>query len=96
MGIFGLVVSKVLILNKGLADNATAGITNGQEMVAHYIKQRWPGALSDTVISMADVAGRGQEYDTGKGSDTAWWLWIFMRAIARSPLSLFRKPIGSS
>ncbi|KAF2475417.1 ThiJ/PfpI family protein, partial [Lindgomyces ingoldianus] len=38
------------------------GITNGQDMVAAYIRKRWPGTLSETVCKLADVGDRGQYY----------------------------------
>jgi transcriptional regulator GlxA family with amidase domain len=38
------------------------GITNGMDMVAVYMRQRWPGTLSETVLSMADVQPRNEDY----------------------------------
>ncbi|ORX93756.1 PfpI endopeptidase-like protein [Clohesyomyces aquaticus] len=58
----------------------SGGITNGQDMVAAYIRQRWPGSLSETVCAMADVGERGQYYTVGKTRDTAWWVWNIFRA----------------
>jgi hypothetical protein len=49
-------------------------------MVAHYIKKRWPGPISDTVCGMADVGDKGQDYVRGKTSDKAWWGFLMMRA----------------
>ncbi|KAF2175714.1 class I glutamine amidotransferase-like protein [Zopfia rhizophila CBS 207.26] len=56
-----------------------AGITNGQDMVAAYLRNRWPGRLSETVIAMADVGGRGQEYPTGDARNSAWWVFNIFR-----------------
>ncbi len=61
----------------------SAGITNGQDMVAAYIHEKWPGALSDTVCAMADVGDRGAEYKTGTIKENSWWLWLILRAWGR-------------
>lgn len=49
-------------------------------MVAAYIREKFPGPLSDTVCMLADVADRGQEYRTGKVKDNGLWLWAIVRA----------------
>ncbi|KAF2871398.1 ThiJ/PfpI family protein [Massariosphaeria phaeospora] len=61
----------------------SGGITNGMDMVAVYMRQRWPGALSDTVLTMADVVIRPQEYDTGKLGTNAWWVLHIFKAWLR-------------
>ena len=64
----------------GWADPDLGGITNGMDMVAVYMKQRWPGALSDTVLEMAEVVIRPQEYGTGKLGMNAWWVFHIFKA----------------
>lgn len=49
-------------------------------MVAVYIRKRWPGALSDTVLALADVEPRGEEYGERKGVFTGWFVWLIVRA----------------
>ncbi|KAF2008094.1 class I glutamine amidotransferase-like protein [Amniculicola lignicola CBS 123094] len=58
------------------------GITNGMDMVAAYMRQseRFEGQLVDTVLAIADVQDRGQEYKAGKVADSAWWVWNILRA----------------
>ena len=50
------------------------------DMVAVYMKQRWPGALSDTVLAMAEVEPRSIEYGQGKVRWTAWFVYCIGRA----------------
>ncbi|OCK83174.1 class I glutamine amidotransferase-like protein [Lepidopterella palustris CBS 459.81] len=61
----------------------SAGITNGQDMVAAYIRQRWPGPLAEVVCAMADVGQRGVEYENLAMSENAWWVWQIFRAWVR-------------
>jgi hypothetical protein len=49
-------------------------------MVAAYIKENYPGPLSDTVCALADVGHREQEYGTGATRETAWWIWLVFKA----------------
>jgi len=58
----------------------SGGITNGQDMVAEYIRVRWPGPLAEVVCNMADVGGRGVEYENGKAKENAFWVWQILRA----------------
>lgn len=58
----------------------SGGITNGQDMVAAYIRQRWPGPVANTVCAMADVGNRSAEYDNGSVKENAWWVWQIFRA----------------
>ncbi|KAF7592244.1 hypothetical protein BBP40_000445 [Aspergillus hancockii] len=37
--------------------------TNGMDMVATFIRQRWPGVLGTTVCDSADVSNRQKAYD---------------------------------
>ena len=65
------------------------GITNGQDMVAAYVREKWPGPLSDTVCAMADVGDREVEYKNGTVKENSWWLWLILRAWGRS---FWRRP----
>ncbi|KAF2020293.1 class I glutamine amidotransferase-like protein [Aaosphaeria arxii CBS 175.79] len=40
----------------------SGGITNGMDMMAVYLRQRWPGTLSEIVLSQADVEPRPADY----------------------------------
>ena len=59
----------------------TGGLTNGHDMVAAYIRERWPGVTTEAVLAMADVGNRGPEYKTGKAADNMWWLWQILRGL---------------
>lgn len=56
------------------------GITNGQEMVAEYIRQNFPGPAANAVLAMADVGTKGIDYPTGKPRETLWWLWQILKS----------------
>ncbi|OCL03526.1 PfpI endopeptidase-like protein [Glonium stellatum] len=58
----------------------SGGITNGQDMVAAYIRQRWPGPVTAVVCEMADIGSRDMEYNNGSTKDNAWWIWQIFRA----------------
>jgi hypothetical protein len=60
---------------------AQGGITNGLEMIAAFIKEKYPGPLSETICAMADVGDKGETYDTKGSVDTAWWLGQILRAL---------------
>lgn len=53
------------------------------DMVAWYMKQKLPSALADTVITMADVDIRPQEYNKGKVAFTAWFVWHIFKVWLR-------------
>lgn len=46
----------------------TGGVTNGQDMVAAYIRAKWPGPTAETVLAVADVSDRGDEYRVSNAS----------------------------
>jgi hypothetical protein len=73
-----LVLMPMLVLM--LICDVTGGITNGLDMVAAYLREKYPGPLSDTVCMLADVGDRGQEYRTGKVVSNGLWLWAIVRA----------------
>lgn len=81
--------SVILIVGTRLAVTDPAitilgGITNGLDMTAAYIRQRFPGPLADTVCALADVRDRGTQYETGKVREVAWWIWLIHRSWFRS------------
>lgn len=49
-------------------------------MVAAFLKEKYPGPLSDTVCALADVGDRRQDYKGGKVRENSWWLWTIFRA----------------
>jgi hypothetical protein len=57
-----------------------AGVTNGQDMVAAYLHEKFQTELADLVCAMAEVGDRGQEYDKGKVSNASWWVWLIFRS----------------
>lgn len=58
--------------------NRLGGITNGQDMVAAYIREKWPGPTTEAVLAAAD-GDRGAEYRTGQAAENVWWLWQIFR-----------------
>jgi len=58
----------------------SGGITNGQEMVAGYIRDNFPGPASEAVLAMADVGEKGVEYTKSKPRDTIWWLILILKS----------------
>ncbi|KAH9221466.1 PfpI endopeptidase-like protein [Leptodontidium sp. 2 PMI_412] len=59
----------------------SGGITNGQEMVAAYIREKFPGPAAEAALEMAGVGDKGIEYNRSKSGDTLWWLWQILKAI---------------
>ncbi|KAF8866388.1 PfpI endopeptidase-like protein [Acephala macrosclerotiorum] len=59
----------------------SGGITNGQEMVACYMKEKFPGPATEAAIAMADVGEKGIDYSKGKSAETLWWLWQILKAL---------------
>ncbi|KAF2654457.1 class I glutamine amidotransferase-like protein [Lophiostoma macrostomum CBS 122681] len=58
----------------------SGGITNGMDMVATYLRYRFPGALSDTVIKMAEVEIRPEQYEQRKPVFMASFVWLVFKA----------------
>jgi hypothetical protein len=50
------------------------------DMVATYMRHRWPGAATETVLEMADVQVRSQDYAKSKLGNNAWWVWHIFNA----------------
>lgn len=65
-----------------ITDDWEGGITNGQEMVAAYLRDTLPGPVTEAVIVMADVGDKGINYTKNKTSETVWWLWQILRALS--------------
>jgi len=42
-------------------------VTNGNDMIAAYLRQLYPGPLSQTVCAIADVGDRGQDFPPSDG-----------------------------
>ena len=53
------------------------------DMAAVYMKQRWPGTLSESVLAMAEVVPRPQEYDQSNTGFMAWFVFHIFRAWIR-------------
>jgi len=58
----------------------TGGITNGQEMVAAYLRAKFPGPTTEVVLALAEVGERGVNYSVGSTGNTLWWLWQILRS----------------
>jgi hypothetical protein len=50
-------------------------------MVAAFLKEKYPGPVSEFVCAMADVGEKGEQYDTKVGVDNAWFLGQILRAL---------------
>jgi hypothetical protein len=66
---------------------AVGGITNGLDLVAHYLRENYPPALVNTILAMADVPERSVKYDTGPTRDNMFFLWQVLRVL---PSAAFR------
>ena len=68
---------------KETTDNAifAGGITNGQDMVAAYIRENWPGPTANAVLAMADIGGRNVDYESSKAAEGAWFGWQILKAL---------------
>ncbi|KAK5091567.1 hypothetical protein LTR05_001752 [Lithohypha guttulata] len=58
----------------------SAGITNGHDCVAAYIKVHFDRELAEVVCRMADVGQRMQEYENGPVTEGVWWMSRVLRA----------------
>ena len=61
----------------------SAGITNGNDAIAAYIKKHFNLELAEIVCRMADVGDRPREYYTGQVAEGAWWLSRILRAVVK-------------
>lgn len=62
---------------------SSGGITNGNDLVAAYIRQseRWPGPIAEIACKMADVGDRGQTYREGQTSHALGFVWQLVKAM---------------
>lgn len=77
----GQVVSAFLLLMRSKINPRKGGITNGQEMVAAYMRETLRGPATEAALAMADVGERGIEYTKSKTVDTVWWLCQIIKAL---------------
>jgi hypothetical protein len=68
MEIFGQVVCRLFPSHRCSSNVELLGtITNGNDMIAAFLKQLYPGPLSTTVCAIADVGDRGQDFPKIEG-----------------------------
>ncbi|TGO20551.1 hypothetical protein BPAE_0286g00080 [Botrytis paeoniae] len=60
---------------------SSGGITNGLEMIAAYIRQKFPGPAAEAVMAMAHVGEKDVFYTNGNTKETLRWLWQILRAV---------------
>ncbi len=56
-----------------------AGITNGNDCIAAYIKTHFNQELSEIVCRMAEVGDRSRDYDAGQVAEGLWWVSRILR-----------------
>lgn len=61
----------------------SAGITNGHDCIAAYIRTHFDRELGDVVVRMADIGERSQKYDIGSVADGVWWITTILRALIK-------------
>ncbi|KAJ5198081.1 uncharacterized protein N7498_007198 [Penicillium cinerascens] len=66
------------------------GVTNGHDLVAAYLRAKYPAPLVNTVLAVADVTPRPVRYQTAALTDTIYVLFQIIRAIPSSIVQLFR------
>jgi len=65
-----------------------AGITNGNDCVAAYIKAHFNQEFAEIVCRIADVGDRSRDYETGQVAEGMWWVTRILRAVVKG---LWRK-----
>jgi hypothetical protein len=50
-------------------------------MVAAYLREKFPGPVSEAVLAIADVGEKGIYYTSSKTTENAWWLWQILKAL---------------
>jgi len=60
-----------------------AGITNGADCIAAYMRAHFDRELAEIVIRMADVGGRPQDYGNGQFVEQAWWMSTILKALLK-------------
>ncbi|PVH88340.1 PfpI endopeptidase-like protein [Cadophora sp. DSE1049] len=71
----------------------SGGITNGQEMVAAFIREKMPGPAAEAVLEMAGVGDKGIDYTRSNSGDTIWWLWQILKAVLVGNKGLRKKEL---
>ncbi|KAH8703731.1 ThiJ/PfpI family protein [Talaromyces proteolyticus] len=66
---------------------SAGGITNGNDLVAAYLRATYPGPVAEMVCTMADVGDRALEYDVGMRRGMLFVLWQVIKAL---PSYIFR------
>lgn len=61
----------------------SAGITNGHDCVAAYIKAHFNTELAEIICRMADVGDRPQSYETNQFTENAWWIRKILTALVK-------------
>lgn len=79
-------VSKQSVIenNKGMRPAelwTSAGITNGHDCIAAYVRAHFDRELGDVVLRMVDIGERSQKYDVGPTADGVWWITTILRAL---------------
>ncbi|KAG9238656.1 PfpI endopeptidase-like protein [Amylocarpus encephaloides] len=59
---------------------SSGGITNGQEMVAAYLRHNYPSPTTEMVLAMADVGEKGIDYSQSKAGMNIWFVFQIIRA----------------
>jgi hypothetical protein len=63
------------------------GITNGNDLVAAYLRATYPSSVAETVCTMAEVGDRPMEFDVGLKRSMLYIVWQVLKAL---PSYLFR------
>lgn len=63
---------------------SSAGITNGHDCVAAYIRAHFDPELGEVALRMADVGDRPREYDAGRVADGMWWMSTILTAFFKA------------
>lgn len=61
----------------------SAGITNGHDVTAAYIREHFNHELGEIVLRMADVGDRPRDYDVGRVADGMWWMSTILSAVMK-------------
>ncbi|KAL1968024.1 hypothetical protein VTN77DRAFT_2153 [Rasamsonia byssochlamydoides] len=66
----------------------SGGVTNGNDLIATYLKETYPGPVAQTVCAMAEVGDRPLKYKTGPTRSFLFFVWQFLKAF---PASWFQR-----
>ena len=69
--------------------DSIAGITNGHDLVAGYLREHYSAALVNTILVAADIPSRPAAYASSVRSDTLYVLWQVIRALPNAVIQLF-------